>query len=217
MQAVGGKLLGDQSAQFGSCPARFREQRDDTCERLDAARDYALEFLGCISLRKLHARLHDRQHVLGTVLGLASQSCQLCLFPLAPGNVTRNFGHPDDLTFGIPHWRRGERNLDQATVLALASGFIMVNALPAADAFENCRFLISAVGGEQQRDRLADRLCGGVAKKPFSALVPTGDPAMEVFAEDRIVGTIDDGSQIVSHLAVGGFTRQRSKLHFVFR
>jgi hypothetical protein len=67
--------------------------------------------------------------------------------PLAAGNVTRNLRHPDDLAFGIPHWRRGERNLDQATVLALASGFIMVNALPPANAFENCRFLVSAVGG----------------------------------------------------------------------
>jgi hypothetical protein len=32
---------------------------------------------------------------------------------------------------------------------------------------------------------------------------------VEVFAEDRIVRTIDDGSQIVSHLVVGAFTRQR--------
>ena len=54
----------------------------DICERLDASLDGLLETFGRVGLRQMHSRLNSRQHVLGSVLGLARENSDLRLVPL---------------------------------------------------------------------------------------------------------------------------------------
>jgi hypothetical protein len=44
----------------------------------------------------------------------------------------------------------------------------------------------------ENRDRLADDLIGLIAEKPLRTAVPTGDDAVEVFADDRVIGEFHD-------------------------
>ena len=109
----------------------------DVRERLDASLDCLLETLGRVGLREMHRRLHGRQHVLGPVLGLASENGDLRLATLALGNVAGDFRRADDFAFRILDRRNGQRNIDPASVLAHTNGFIVLDALTASDTFEN--------------------------------------------------------------------------------
>ena len=64
----------------------------------------------------------------------------------------------------------------------------MIHAFPALEVFENFGFFIETVGGEKNGDRLSDHLFGGIAEYSLGGLVPTADDAIEVFADNRIVG-----------------------------
>ena len=48
-------------------------------------------------------------------------------------------------------------------------------------------------GGIRDRQWFADDLLGGVAVEPLRTLVPTDDDAVEVLADDGIVGRLHDG------------------------
>jgi hypothetical protein len=75
---------------------------------------------------------------------------------------------------------------------SLANRFIRLDALAPADAFDDFKFLITAVMWNQDRDRLADKLFGGIAKQALRSGVRSGDNTIEVFAYDRIVGGLDN-------------------------
>jgi len=60
-----------------------------------------LEPLGRIGLAQMHGRLHGRQYVLGPMLGLASEHCDLRLAPLALGDVAADFRRADDFTLSV--------------------------------------------------------------------------------------------------------------------
>lgn len=60
----------------------------------------------------------------------------------------------------------------------------MFNVLAAAEASQYVRFLLQKFFGNQDRNRLSDRLFGGIAEQPFGAAVPTRDDAVEIFAFD---------------------------------
>ena len=62
-------------------------------------------------------------------------------------------------------------------------------------------FLAPPVGRNDQRDRLADRLGCGVAEHPLGAAVPGHDDAVEVLADDRVVGRFDDGRESLRRAA----------------
>ena len=49
----------------------------------------------------MYRRQHVRQHVLSPVLGLASEDVNLCLAPLALGNVSGDFRCTDDFAASI--------------------------------------------------------------------------------------------------------------------
>jgi hypothetical protein len=68
----------------------------------------------------------------------------------------------------------------------------MLDALAAADALENSRFLVDAIQWNENRDRFPDDLVSRIAEKPLRTAVPTGDDAVEVFADDRVIGEFHD-------------------------
>src|SRR5690606_2830249 len=84
---------------------------------------------------------------------------------------------------------------DDAAILPDALALKVINALPAADALEDARLLLPAIGGEEAPDRLPDHFGGRVAKDALGAGVPGGHDTVEVLADDRVVRRIDDGGQ----------------------
>src|SRR5262245_57882418 len=140
-------------------------------------------------------RQHVRQHVLGPVLGLASEQVNLCLAPLTLGNVSGDFRCTDDFAATILDGGDRQGNIDQAFVLALTNGFIVVYTFAIPDAVEDSGLLVTAIWWKQNRDGLADDLFSEVAENSFSALVPAGDCAIEAGTYDCIVTGLDDGSE----------------------
>ena len=76
----------------------------------------------------------------------------------------------------------------------------MIYALAPPEAVQNLRLFVAPIRGNQHGDGPPDRFLGRVAEQPLRALVPTGDDAVEVFADDRVVGGIDNGRQRRSSL-----------------
>src|SRR5262249_38690749 len=105
----------------------------------------------------------------------------------APGDVARDLRGADDPPLDVANRRDRERDVEQAAVLAPADGFEVVDALAASDARENFGLFIEPVGRDQDGDRLSDHLCSLIAEQTLGALVPGGNHAVEIFADDRIV------------------------------
>src|SRR5271166_3565508 len=78
-------------------------------------------------------------------------------------------------------------------MLALANGFIMLDAFSASDTFENLWLLILPVQRHQNRNRFADDLFGYVAEDSLRALIPTRDDAIKVLADDCVVTGLYNG------------------------
>ena len=57
---------------------------------------------------------------------------------------------------------------------------------------------------DQDRDRLADRLLLGVAVDPLGAGVPARDHPRRVLAQDRVVGGLDDGRELLEREKLSG-------------
>ena len=83
----------------------------------------------------------------------------------------------------------------ERSILAAADGLEVVEAIAAANAGQRLVFLGLAILRDQPPDRRADHLGGGVAEHPLGRLVPGLDDAVEVLADDRVVGGLDDGGE----------------------
>ncbi len=64
--------------------------------------------------------------------------------------------------------------------------FQFIDSFPPRDAFKYHGFLIETLARDQGCNRFADHFFGGVSKKLFRSLVPAGDNAVEIFADDGI-------------------------------
>ena len=111
------------------------------------------------------------------------------------GDIARDLGGSDDVSGGISDRGDGEGDIDERTVLAAAGGLEVVDALAVTHAFDDIGFFVPALAGDDQSDVLADGFFGEVAEDAFGGFVPTGDDAVEGFADDGVVGGIDDGSE----------------------
>src|SRR6202044_402481 len=92
-------------------------------------------------------------------------------------------------------------------MLALSNGLEMVDAFSSPDARENRPLFVLPVLWNDNRDGLADGLSGGVAEDTLRASIPTGDNAVEVLADNRIVTGLDNRCQPTQLLL--GFAKRR--------
>src|SRR4051794_392399 len=95
--AIGRNLLFDETMQPGSRTLRFREQRMSLGKGSNSPIYSLLESLDRVRLRKVHGGLNSRQHVLGAVLGFASENCDLRLAFDAVRNVAGEAACMDEL------------------------------------------------------------------------------------------------------------------------
>ena len=71
----------------------------------------------------------------------------------------------------------------------------MVDPLPRTEAFQNSRFFIESILGDQAMHRLSDHFLCRVSEKALRPLIPTHDAAIEVFGNDGVIGRLHDRSQ----------------------
>ena len=64
----------------------------------------------------------------------------------------------------------------------------MVHSLALLEPGENLRFLVQATGREKLGDRLTHYLLGRITEDTFCRFVPTHHDALQVLADDRVVG-----------------------------
>ena len=76
-------------------------------------------------------------------------------------------------------------------------------AFAAADPGEHLVLLALPVGRNDDPDRPPDRLVGGVAEHPLGGAIPRADDAVEVLADDRVVGRFDDLGEIATAEGIG--------------
>ncbi len=79
-----------------------------------------------------------------------------------------------------------------APVFGYAHGFEMLDVLSVTDTLQYLRDFVLVIVGRQQRDRPADYLFSRVAVNMFRAFVPVGNDAVQILADDRVLGGIDD-------------------------
>src|SRR5260370_981768 len=167
----------------------------DVRECLNASFDRRLEPIGRLGLSKMHGRLYRRQDVFRSVLGLARENRDLRLAPLVLGNVTDNLRGADDLSLRIFDRRDGQRDVYQTPVLTLADGFVMFDALAAPNALDDRFLFVLVFWRDQNLDVLANYLFGHVAKDSLGRAVPGDDSAIEVLADNCVVGRLNDGCE----------------------
>ena len=71
-----------------------------------------------------------------------------------------------------------------------ANGIERLNPFAAPEAFENCKFLVMPIFGDDSPNRHAHCFCGGITEKALSASVPSCDPALEVRADDKVIARL---------------------------
>src|SRR5204863_4119141 len=133
--------------------------------------------------------------VLGAVMQLAGEQIPARLRLLALGDVARDLRGADNPARRVPDGRHGERDVEQAAILAAANGLVMVDALTAPNAVEYGGLLVVALGRYENGHGLANDLFALVAEEPLRRAVPAGDDAIEILADDRIVGGLHYGGQ----------------------
>ena len=132
-----------------------------------------------------------RQHREELVLhpaGLFRRGAQPHLF----GDVARDLRCPDHAPSRVPTGDTVSEMLMGRAVLALPDGLEVLDREPGADAPQHFRLLIQPVLGNDDGDRLADHLVGGIAEDPLGAAVPGLDDAVEILTDDGVAGRRHD-------------------------
>src|ERR1700684_1389167 len=131
---------------------------------------------------------------------LAFDAVALMFGLFARGDVAGDLRSADDGAVGVLDRRDAERDRNPAAVLALPDRLVVVEAVAAADAREDLRLLVVQLRRNQDSDRLADDLFGGVAEQVFGGAVPADDDAVQRLADDRIAGRFDDAGELLAGL-----------------
>ena len=95
---------------------------------------------------------------IGELFKVLVRAAQVVLRPLAFRDVARDLGNADDLALLITERRDGQRNIQQAAVLAQADRLEMVDALAALQAREDLPLFVLPVGRNHEHDRFCRSL-----------------------------------------------------------
>ena len=110
--------------------------------------------------------------------------------------VAGDLRRADDRAVRRADRRDRERDRDQRAVLVLSNRLEMIDGLATANPGQDFRFLAEAVGGYDGRDRPADHFLRRVAEHALRPKIPRRDDAVQVLADDRVVGRRDEGREV---------------------
>ena len=140
-------------------------------------------------------RRHERDEPLLQVCLPRLRLCQRGLGAAPLADVAGYLRRTDHAALRVPDWRDGQRDGQKRTVLAPPHRLEVIDRAARAHLAQDVIFLRKPVGGDDERDGLADRFFSGVAEHPLGGAVPRRDDAVEVLADDRVVGGLDNGGK----------------------
>ena len=112
------------------------------------------------------------------------------------GDVARHFRGADDAAVGGADRRDHEGDRDARSVLALTDR-LHVDRLAGANVLEDQPLLGKPLVRNDERDWVADRLGGRVAKEPLGGWIPRRDDAVEVLADNRVSRRFDQRGELL--------------------
>ena len=111
---------------------------------------------------------------------------------LADRDVARRGRRADDPAAGIGDRRDRQPDVEQLSVLGAAERFELLDPIARSEGAENARELAEMRFGNHERDILPDGLRRRVAVHTLGPGVPRQNLAVEIFADDGVVGRLDD-------------------------
>ena len=114
----------------------------------------------------------------------------------AVGRVSRDLQGADDDAVVIVDWRDRQRNGNQCAVFPLANRIEMTHTLAVSDLREELVFFALAIFGNDHPDRPADRFLSGISENALGRAVPRSNRAIQVIADDSVVGRFDDSCEV---------------------
>src|SRR5207253_3236972 len=102
----------------------------------------------------------------------------------------------NDISRCVVNRRNSQRYIQHAPILRHPSGFIMHDSRAASNAVKDQWNIVGPVGWDDDCNRLTDHLFGSIAIYPLSALVPSGDDAIQIFTDNRVVGTVHNRGKL---------------------
>ncbi|MGA2594043.1 MAG: hypothetical protein ABSH32_29420 [Bryobacteraceae bacterium] len=117
-------------------------------------------------------------------------------------DIARNLRCANDFAVRIEYGRDSQRYLQELAILGAPYGFVVVHAPALSDLVKDSKHFVAAAGGRKNRYGLANGFLGGVAKNSFCRFIPGGNDAIEIFADDGVVGGLDNRSEQPASLDV---------------
>ena len=118
------------------------------------------------------------------------------------------FDAPIDRAGVVEDRGHAQGNRHQPSVLGDSNGLEVADRPPGADLAEHVVLFALPVGRDDHPDRPADRLFSRIAEHPLRGLVPRSDRAVEVLADDGVVGRFDHAREM-EMIQVAGITAHR--------
>src|SRR5262249_15121417 len=141
---------------------------------------------------RVNGRRNGGKQLLQTPLAFLKSALSILLIRY----VARNLRRADNCARTVAHGRYGERYVQKAPVFVPTHSLVMIDAFADHNPGQNTRLLVLAARRKQDRHRAADRLLGGVTEQTFCAGIPGLDYAIQILADDRVVGVLDDRNQL---------------------
>lgn len=142
--------------------------------------------------RLARQRVDDGDQIPGAVFHLAQKQFLLLLHAFSFGDVAGDLRGADHAAFPILDRRHSDRQIDEASVLALPDGLVVLQAVSASNFFQDRRLFVEPIGRNEDSDRPADGFSCTEAEEALRSLVPARDDPVEVFADDGVVGRFYD-------------------------
>jgi hypothetical protein len=158
---------------------------------------------------RTHAKLtEDRTHIVMALAELGDHLLQLRLHSLVFSDTARDAHHAYDLALGITHRRSGEVRTKSLTVF-LPVRDLTGKASSAEDAgirvYADCRVTIQDVY------RLTYDFGLAVAESSFRSRIELQDLSVEVYRDDHVKGTIDEGLSVCVFCPHSGLSLLRAQ------
>src|SRR6266566_2208680 len=130
----------------------------------------------------------------------AHESFALLFEFFALADITGNGRCPDNGTAAILDGGNGDRNAQQAPVLAHARRLVVIYTLSMANTLHDLPKLIGTIRWEEEGDRLTHDFLGAIAVHAFCCGIPTDDYAIQIFTQNGILGRGNNRGQVLTRL-----------------
>jgi hypothetical protein len=110
----------------------------------------------------------------------------------AIADVARDLRRANDVAVVVVNGRHRQRNRNRRAVLSLTDGFVMPDRFALADLADHEILFALPIAGNDHADGAPDGLGRGVAEHAFGGGIPRQNRAVQILADNRVIGRVDD-------------------------